>query len=405
MSKDNKKIVVLFTYGGGLRGLIPAHIMARIESVTGMAMSDMVDVFCGPSTASILNAALTIPHPRVPDRPRFSARQMVRFYEREGHYLFPTDSTRAFRGLIHDFNNRMMKIGQLDRLLKHGHYDPARLGRALRALFGRHKLADSLSSLIIPAYNIEGNALETIQEMEETANDPAHTKNNIIDKGGYAMWFKNMRIANARNLHPVPDIELYDAVMGSTAAPTLFPCHRFTHKQAGEERSYPVSLVDGSLFDNPCISYMGAIRQHLPKDAEVVMICLGTGFTNKSVSHKDWNKYGALGVVDPSNDFPLINIFFHAPESALLGAFKDELGEDMYILNKSLLGNKDPDRLPSTAPDDSSPENIQKLRHFAYDIMSENEQDFNKICHILADNGKERLKSRKRGRLFHLFGE
>jgi hypothetical protein len=150
---------------------------------------------------------------------------------------------------------------------------------------------------------------------------------------------------------------------------------------------------------------MGAIRQHFPQDAEVVMICLGTGFTNKSVSHKDWNKYGALGVVDPSNDFPLINIFFHAPESALLGAFKDELGEDMYILNKSLLGNDDPDRLPSTAPDDSSPENIQKLRHFAYDIMSENEQDFNKVCHILAQNGKERLKSRKRGRLFHLFGE
>jgi patatin-like phospholipase/acyl hydrolase len=404
MSKNKKRVVVLFTYGGGLRGLIPAHIMARIESVTGMAMSDMVDIFCGPSTASILNSALNMPHPRRPDRPRFAARQMVRFYEREASYLFPTDSTRAFRGLIHDFNNRMMKIGQLDRLLRHGHYDNARLGRALRALFGKHKLEDSLSSLIIPAYNIEGNALQTIQEMQETPDDPVHTKNNIIDNGGYAMWFKNMRIPNARNLHPVPDIEFYNAVMGSTAAPTLFPCHRFVHKQAENKNTFPVSLIDGSIFDNPCISYMGAIRQHLPKDAEVVMICLGTGYTNKSVSHRDWNKYGALGVVDPSNDFPLINIFFHAPESALLGAFKDELGDNTYVFNKSL-NDKNNVNLPSSAPDDSSPENIKRLRQFAYDIMSENERDFNKVCHILAENGEDRLKARKRGNMFHLFGE
>ena len=402
MSKSNKRIVVLFTYGGGLRGLIPAHIMARIESVTGMAMADMVDIFCGPSTASILNSALNMPHPRQPDRPRFSARQMVRFYEREAAYLFPPDSTRAFRGLIHDFNNRLMKIGQLDRLLKHGHYDPARLGRALRALFGKHKLEHTLSSLIIPAYNIEGNALHAIHELEETPDDPVHTKNNIIDNGGYAMWFKNIRIPNARNLHPVPDIELFNAVMGSTAAPTLFPCHRFIHKQREDNHSYPVSLIDGSIFDNPCISYMGAIRQHLPADAEVVMICLGTGYTNKSVSHRDWNKYGALGVVDPSNDFPLINIFFHAPESALLGAFKDELSDNVYVFNKSLNSG---DNLPSSAPDNSSADNIKKLRHFAYDIMDENERNFNKICHILAENGESRLNRRKHGRLFHLFGE
>ncbi|MEC7575831.1 MAG: phospholipase, partial [Pseudomonadota bacterium] len=139
-----------------------------------------------------------------------------------------------------------------------------------------------------------------------------------------------------------------------------------------------------------------------PADAEVVMICLGTGYTNKSVSHRDWNKYGALGVVDPSNDFPLINIFFHAPESALLGAFKDELSDNVYVFNKSLNSG---DNLPSSAPDNSSADNIKKLRHFAYDIMDENERNFNKICHILAENGESRLNRRKRGRLFHLFGE
>ncbi|MEM7618779.1 MAG: hypothetical protein AAF244_05315 [Pseudomonadota bacterium] len=37
MSSKNTQII-LFNYGGGMRGLIPAHFMARIEEVTGLRM-------------------------------------------------------------------------------------------------------------------------------------------------------------------------------------------------------------------------------------------------------------------------------------------------------------------------------------------------------------------------------
>ena len=56
-----------------MRGLIPAHIMSYIEDRTGLQMADMVDIFAGPSTGAILNAALTRPHPDKPDRPMFRA--------------------------------------------------------------------------------------------------------------------------------------------------------------------------------------------------------------------------------------------------------------------------------------------------------------------------------------------
>ena len=56
----DRDIIALFNYGGGMRGLIPAHIMARIEDVTGLRMVDMVDIFSGPSTGAILNAALKL---------------------------------------------------------------------------------------------------------------------------------------------------------------------------------------------------------------------------------------------------------------------------------------------------------------------------------------------------------
>ena len=115
MTSEDKTIVVLFNYGGGMRGLIPAHIMTAIEEKTGLAMADMVDVFCGPSTGAILNAALNIPDPEKPDRPRWKARHMVKFYEREGIKIFPPDRFRDFRGFIHDFSYSTMKIGQLNK--------------------------------------------------------------------------------------------------------------------------------------------------------------------------------------------------------------------------------------------------------------------------------------------------
>ena len=67
---DSNTVIALFNYGGGMRGLIPAYLMARIEDVTGLRMTDMVDIFTGPSTGAILNAALNTPHPDNPAIPK-----------------------------------------------------------------------------------------------------------------------------------------------------------------------------------------------------------------------------------------------------------------------------------------------------------------------------------------------
>lgn len=311
MAPNERPLIALFNYGGGMRGLIPAHIMSRIEKTTGLRMADMVDVFCGPSTGSILNAALTLRHPDKPDRPKYRARHMVRFYEREGLNIFPADRFREFRGLIHDFNNRMMKIGQLNAIFRQGHYNTANLSRSLNALYGDAKLADSLRSLVIPAYNIDGEQLTVIEEAGETDETPVHTMNNFTDSGGHALWMKNILFNTDMNTHKPPlNVTLYDAVMASAAAPTYFPCHHFKASQPGIAAEHEYTAIDGSIFDNPCISYAGALRQHLTPGQKLVMIGLGTGTVNRSVKKEAWNSYGSLGVVDPVNDLPLINILF-----------------------------------------------------------------------------------------------
>jgi predicted acylesterase/phospholipase RssA len=414
-------MIALFTYGGGMRGLIPAHLMAKIETMTGLRMADMVDVFAGPSTGSILNAAITRRHPEHPGKPMYRARHLVKFYEREGLNIFPPDSYREMRGILHDFNNRTLKLSQLNWLLRHGHYDPANLGRAMMALLGEAKLGDSLKSLIIPAYNIDGEQLEVVEERDENGDTPARTKNNFTDKGGHAVWLKHMRQDYPEGTRmKTPDVRLYDAVMASCAAPTYFPCHHFEASfpdergnrrdekdKRGEHARFTrnYTAIDGSIFDNPCISYLGAIRRHVPEDTNLTMIVLGTGHTNRSFKKEDWNRYGALGVVDPVNDLPLINIFFYASETALMDSFAEEMRGNLFVFNKSMLSGKPGSASPQI--DDASPQQIRALANFAEEIYEENKQQFHEVCDILVRNYESREKetTRKNGFLSERFGK
>lgn len=391
---SEKPLIVLFNYGGGMRGLIPAHIMTRIELATGLRMAEMVDVFCGPSTGSILNAALNLPHPSEPQFPKYKARHMVRFYEREGINIFPPDRFRELRGLIHDFNNRTMKIGTLNSLFRHGHYHPQYLSQSLKALFGDAKLSHSLQSLVIPTYNIDGDQISALREKNETSNDPVHTVNNFMNEGGHALWLKKMSFQKGIYCHqPEPDISLYDAVMASTAAPTYFPCHHFDMKWSDDPRTHHYTGIDGSIFDNPCTTYMGALHPHIRPGQKVIMIVLGTGYTNRSFKKDEWNRFGSLGVVDPVNDLPLINIFFHAAESALMDSFATEMGENLYVFNKSLINDRKAN-WPSTQIDDGSPENLKRLKEFADIILEENQSKFDDVCHLLVRNRDERKKNK-----------
>lgn len=369
-----------------MRGLIPAHIMARIEKLTGLQMADMVDIFCGPSTGAILNAALNVPSPDDPTRAKYKAKHMVRFYEQEGLKIFPPDRFRAFRGFVHDFNNRTMKIGQLNALFEHGHYDRTYLDKSMQILLGETKLSDSVRSLIVPVYNIDGQ-LRAARDEGEDESAPVHTKNNFVDGGGHAVWLKNM--AGLENDFTPLDVSLRDCVLGSTAAPTYFPCHDF---EVGhwQNLASPISAIDGSIFDNPCISYHGAIRQHLHENDRLIMILLGTGHTHRSFKKDDWNRYGGLGVVDPTNDLPLINILFHASETALVDSFKAELGDDLFVFNKSMITCEGEDHCPTTQIDDASPEQIKRLRAFSRMTIEDNQVEFDRLLDVLVRNYEDK---------------
>ncbi len=77
---------VLSIDGGGIRGIIPAMILAEIEDRTGKSVAEMFDLIAGTSTGGILALGLAMPGDG--GKPRYKAEDLIEFYEKEGLRIF-----------------------------------------------------------------------------------------------------------------------------------------------------------------------------------------------------------------------------------------------------------------------------------------------------------------------------
>ena len=78
--------------GGGIRGIIPAAFLDRIEKRTGRPIAKLFKIVAGTSTGGILTAGLTLPN--CCGDPAYSASQMVDLYFREGPTIFKKSLAR-----------------------------------------------------------------------------------------------------------------------------------------------------------------------------------------------------------------------------------------------------------------------------------------------------------------------
>src|ERR1039458_3929071 len=60
-SNQQPPIKILSIDGGGIRGIIPALVLARIEQLTNRPIARLFDLVAGTSTGGILALGLTIP--------------------------------------------------------------------------------------------------------------------------------------------------------------------------------------------------------------------------------------------------------------------------------------------------------------------------------------------------------
>jgi patatin-like phospholipase/acyl hydrolase len=122
--------------GGGIRGLIPALVLAEIERRTGRPIATMVDVVAGTSTGAIIACALVRPHP-------MPAARIAEIYEQDGPKIFDASLLRRI----------VTADGYVNEL-----YSDTGLVSALRTHLGDGRLTQATTLTLITTYDLQGRS-------------------------------------------------------------------------------------------------------------------------------------------------------------------------------------------------------------------------------------------------------
>jgi uncharacterized protein len=327
---------VLSIDGGGVRGIIPAIILAEIEKRTKKPIAELFDVIAGTSTGGILALGLTKPDPKDPSKPAYRAADLVKLYEKEGEKIFPQTPLLTVRQLWGP---------------KYSHQG---IEDVLKNYFGDTYFSDALTNVVIPTYAIE--------------------LRRHVFFSTYTM--------------PISPFYMWEVARSASAAPTYFPPFRVPGSKE-KDKEY-TALIDGGVFaNNPSTHAIAYAKEYecgdphypgdythrgKPYDANhpLLLLSLGTGRVPSSTSFDDaWN-WGL-----PKWGGPLIDILFSDP------AVEDETRQllkfgDYYF-------RLQPEKLTVSASklDNASKTNLQELERIAQRYIEENNSQIEKLAKYL----------------------
>jgi patatin-like phospholipase/acyl hydrolase len=239
---------VLSVDGGGIRGVIPAMVLADLEERTGKHTADLFDLIAGTSTGGIIALALTVPGQD--GKPRWTANDLVDLYLTEGPRIFHHSIGRMFES----------GLGLLDEK-----YDAGPLEQALRDYLGDAMVSQAVTDVMVTSYDLE------------------HRK---------PFFFKTDRA----KLTPQHDWLMREAARATSAAPTYFEPERLTAD--GET----FALCDGGVFaNNPAMSAYAEARRRHPR-ADIRVVSLGTGQLTRRLHYEDVRDWGLIAWARPLLD-------------------------------------------------------------------------------------------------------
>jgi patatin-like phospholipase/acyl hydrolase len=313
---------VLTIDGGGIRGVIPAAVLAEIEDRTGLLVPDLFDLVAGTSTGGIIALGLTMPGPT--GAPRWRAADLLGLYRREGQAIFSRSVWQRIRSAE----------GVLDEK-----YPADGLEAALERYFGDARLRDALTHVLVPAYDLERRK---------------------------PFFFRSTRAA----ADPAYDFPTREAARATSAAPTYFEPPELVNDADGQR----YALVDGGVFaNNPS---MCAYAEILAEDraADVLMVSLGTGQLNRPIHYADAKDWGLLGWARP-----ILEVVFDGVSDTTDYELEQLLGPERHVrLQIELVGASD-------NLDDATPENIANLERKARELIAEHDEEIARVCTALVD--------------------
>ncbi len=325
---------VLSIDGGGIRGIIPAMILAEIEDQTGRSIAEMFDLIAGTSTGGILALGLAMPADDA-EKPRYRAEELIELYEKEGPRIFsrsPAHRARSVGGISEE------------------KYSSDGIEEVLAEYFGEARLKEALTRIFVTSYEIQLRL---------------------------PFFFRSERAKNS----PDYDFPMGQVARSTSAAPTYF-------EPAKVEAEGPVdyyALVDGGVFaNNPAMcAYVEARRilaaddSPYPPDTDVLIVSLGTGQFTDRLRYDEAAGWGLLGWARP-----VIDVVFDGVSDTVDFQLKELLPRARdgrrryYRFQRELIEVSD-------AMDDASPENLQDLKLLAATMIHDEGERLSELCERL----------------------
>lgn len=314
---------VLSLDGGGVRGVIPALVLAKIEEIAGKPCSELFDLIVGTSTGGIIALGLTIPGAN--GQPRYSAADLTDIYVKEGKRLF----SRSVWHRIHSAD------GWVDEK-----YPSDGIEGVLYEYFGDATLKESLVDLVITSYELETRM---------------------------PFFFKTR---NARDREEEGyNFLMRDVARATSAAPTYFEPALLGSKRS---RTGRYGLIDGGVYvNNPGMcAYVEAITRF--KERDPILLSLGTGIINEPIDYKKAKDWGRAGWA-----VPILDTVFDAVADTVNYQLEKLLGTETYFRFQPELKKE------NTPMDDASQKNINSLVDLARSLVEVKKDQLERAVELL----------------------
>jgi uncharacterized protein len=222
--KDDQEFIrILAIDGGGVYGILPAHILKYIEEKSKKPVSELFDVIMGTSTGALLSVLLTIPGRD--NKPRYSANDAINIYRKDGKKIF--------------YNPWYHRILTLNGVLGPKYLTSERYN-VFKFYLGETYFDQLTNNMIIPAYGVR-----------------EHSPLLFVNWKQQGLLDTNFTVS--------------DLLMGAVSPPGYFPSVVF-----GSEKNQYV-LVDGGLFaNNPSLAAV-LIAMKVYPNKKYILVSLGTG--------------------------------------------------------------------------------------------------------------------------------